>query len=120
MAVPMYPVSEVSVLHLRWSTLPFLCLASFVLYAVFNRYGRGVNSIPGPFLASLTSWWKFFIVWREEWPWQNVALHERYGPLVRIGPYHISAASMEALNAVSVHKKGFKKVKHLLTFLWQH
>ena len=85
-------------------------LIAFICSLLWNRYTNGLQAIPGPFLASFTSLWKFYIVYTEQMPWRNTALHEKYGPLVRIGPSHISASSPEALSAVHVQKKGFQKV----------
>lgn len=97
----------------QWHVLTLLSIAFLVSYLAFNRYTHGLRRIPGPFLASITSLWKLHAVWREEWPWLNVDLHEKYGPLVRIGPKHVSASTPEALNAVYIQKKGFRKVLSL-------
>ena len=76
------------------------------------RYCTGLAKIPGPFVASFTSLWKFYVVIKGEMPWVDTQLHEKYGDAVRIGPSHVSVASMEALNAVYVEKKGFSKVSN--------
>ena len=49
------------------------------------------------------------MVWREDMPRRNTLLHEKFGPLVRIGPNHVSASSAEALQAVHRAKTGLNK-----------
>lgn len=83
-------------------------LALFFL-SVWARYHNGLNAIPGPFLASISSLWKFKTVWCEDMTNRNTELHEKYGPLVRIGPNHISASSAEALHIIHRAKTGFIK-----------
>ncbi|KAF2232240.1 cytochrome P450 oxidoreductase [Viridothelium virens] len=93
-------------MQLKGIVLLFVIIVSYLFWI---RYLNGLGGIPGPFLASLSSFWKWYVVWKEEMPWRNAALHEKYGPLVRIGPKHVSASSLEALHAVHIHKKGFQK-----------
>ncbi|KAI0010206.1 cytochrome P450 [Xylariaceae sp. FL0662B] len=80
-----------------------------VVYFVRTRYYHGLNKIPGPFLASLTSLWKWNVVRSEKMPFLNTELHEKLGPLVRIGPNHISASSPESIQVVHRSKSGFTK-----------
>lgn len=85
-------------------------LTLIVVYLVRTRYRHGLNKIPGPFLASFTSLWKWDVVRREKMPFVNTELHEKHGPLVRIGPNHISASSAESIQTVHRVKSGFTKV----------
>ncbi|KAK6005955.1 hypothetical protein QM012_006365 [Aureobasidium pullulans] len=85
------------------------CLALIVVHLVHTRYKNGLHKIPGPFLASLTSLWKWNIVRQEQMPFVNTKLHEKYGPLVRIGPHHISASSTESIQVVHRSRSGFTK-----------
>jgi hypothetical protein len=80
-------------------------------YLVRTRYYHGLNKIPGPFLASITSLWKWHIVYQEKMPFKNTELHEKHGPLVRIGPNHISASSAESIQVVHRSRSGFTKVR---------
>ena len=85
-------------------------LSLIVVYLVRTRYRNGLHKIPGPFLASFTSLWKWDVVRREKMPFVNTKLHEKHGPLVRIGPNHISASSAESIQIVHRSKSGFTKV----------
>lgn len=77
---------------------------------VYSRYCNGLYGIPGPWLASIMSLWKLYIVWSKSMPWTNAALHEKYGPLVRIGPRHVSASTSEALGIIHTIRRRFQKV----------
>ncbi|KAI0193057.1 hypothetical protein EV127DRAFT_425616 [Xylaria flabelliformis] len=43
-------------------------------------------------------------------PFKNTELHEKHGPLVKIGPNHISASSVESIQVVHRSRSGFAKV----------
>jgi hypothetical protein len=88
-----------------------LLFAPFIYHLVWNRYHGGLHRVPGPFLASISSFWKWYTVWQEDMPWRSIDLHRKHGPLVRIGPNHISASSPEALRIIHVENRGFQKAR---------
>ncbi|CAF9933472.1 MAG: hypothetical protein ALECFALPRED_005602 [Alectoria fallacina] len=75
-------------------------LGLFCLYVLFVKYRSGLRRIPGPWLASVSTIWRFAIVWKQDMPATSIRLHEKHGPLVRIGPYHVSVADPEALKVI--------------------
>lgn len=104
--------SEIPYFSFIYSTQSCVCLLSLSVilsWLTWNRYHNGLHTIPGPFLASVSSFWKASVVWREDMPRRNTLLHEKFGPLVRIGPNHVSASSAEALQAVHRAKTGLNK-----------
>lgn len=103
------PTSSSS-LRFRLGEVLSSALVLILAYLVRTRYHGGLNKIPGPFLASLTSLWKWNIVRQERMPFVNTELHERHGPLVRIGPNHVSASSAESIQVVHRSRTGFTKV----------
>lgn len=80
-------------------------------------YRPDLNLIPGPFLARFTSLWKFYVSWKETIAFTSVDLHEKLGPLVRIGPNHISASSAESLALIHRSRSGFIKVSVLASWI---
>ena len=88
--------------------LLFFC--TVLCYLTWVRYHNRLNTIPGPFLASISSLWKFYVVWIEDMPRRNALLHQKFGPLVRIGPNHVSASSEDAVQVIHRAKTGFNKV----------
>jgi hypothetical protein len=103
------------------STLPgwfvpvffLVLLASRILY---NRYGHGISSIPGPFLASCTDLWRFFLVWGRRPELTHIQLHEKYGPLVRLGPKVILVSDPEAIKVIYSLGAAYVKVGTRLSF----
>jgi hypothetical protein len=92
---------------LRPSVL-FLLLITTKL--TLTRYRRGLWNLPGPFLASLTSLWRLYIVWREDMPWTSIRLHKKLGPFVRIGPNHVSIALPDAVKVIYGAGSSYNKV----------
>lgn len=83
-------------------------------YLVKNRFNRGLSRYPGPFLASLTDWWRFLnVLGRRPDVTQN-KLHKQYGDIVRLGPNVLSFADPAALKAIYGLNKGFTKVRTML------
>ncbi|KAG7116684.1 Cytochrome monooxygenase like protein [Verticillium longisporum] len=76
---------------------------------VVNRFGGGLNGIPGPFAASFTDWWRVFIVWGRRPELTHIKLHEKYGPLVRLGPRTVSVGNAEAIKTIYALNAGFVK-----------
>ncbi|KAJ6439194.1 cytochrome P450 [Purpureocillium lavendulum] len=93
------------VLH-HWLSIGVPLLVAWV---VRNRYHNGLNEYPGPFLASLTDWWRFIDVWGRHPDITHVKLHEEYGDVVRLGPNTLSFADPAALKTIYGLSKGFVK-----------
>ena len=90
---------------------PFLLILLLITTKLtLTRYRRGLRGLPGPFLASFTSLWKIYIVWREDMPWTSIKLHKKLGPLVRIGPNHVSVAHPTALKVIYGVDGSYNKV----------
>lgn len=89
--------------------LPLSFLAS-LLWLVRNRYRNGLNTYPGPCLASLTDWWRLFDVYGRRPEITHRALHRKYGDVVRLGPNTLSFSDPKALKTIYGLNKGFTKV----------
>ena len=59
-----------------------------------------LRSIPGPFLARFTRLWFLHRVWRGDIAKENIALHRKYGKIVRYGPSHYSFNDSEAIRVI--------------------
>jgi hypothetical protein len=81
-----------------------------VIYIIYIRYFTGISHIPGPFIASISNFWKINAAWHQEMPKRNIALHRKYGPLVRIGPNMISVDDPAALPIIYGFKPIYLKV----------
>ncbi|KAF6808705.1 cytochrome p450 [Colletotrichum sojae] len=84
-------------------------LSLVVAWLVKNHYNNGLNKHPGPFLASLTDWWRFFDVQGRRPEVTHQKLHAKYGDIVRLGPNTLSFADPAALKTIYGLNKGFVK-----------
>lgn len=96
-----------SVLAQYWLPLSAVIIASWL---VKNRFNNGLHKYPGPFLASITDWWRFWDVYKQRPEVTHRALHEEYGDVVRLGPNNLSFADPKALKSIYGLNKGFVKV----------
>jgi hypothetical protein len=89
-----------------------LFLVGTLLYLARTRTRGGLNSIPGPFVASLTNIWRLCDVLRGSHHETLIKLHRNYkSDAVRIGPNVVSIADPEAVRTIYGLKQGFDKVR---------
>lgn len=91
----------------HWVAVTAAVLAVWLLR---NRFYNGLNKYPGPFIASLTDWWRFLDVYKSRPELTHQALHAKYGDVVRLGPNTLSFADPAALKSIYGLNKGFTKV----------
>ncbi|KAI0010205.1 benzoate 4-monooxygenase cytochrome P450 [Xylariaceae sp. FL0662B] len=91
---------------LKFSAFCALCLT---LQLLFTRYRGGLADIPGPFSASFCNLWKVLAVYKDDMPQRNIAVHRKYGSVVRIGPNHVSFSSPEALQIIHGSRQAYPK-----------
>ncbi|KAK4935613.1 hypothetical protein LTR10_023374 [Elasticomyces elasticus] len=78
-------------------------------FCVYNKYFYGISRIPGPFLAAFSDIWRTVLVWSGQAHIAHVKLHEKYGPLVRLGPNVISVSEPEAIKIIYALNSGYVK-----------
>lgn len=98
--------------------LAFLLLAAYLLYntcwLIYNRHFHPYSDIPGPYLASISTWWRWYAVRYSVESRLHHALHEKYGPLVRVGPDEVSVGDPHAIDVIS--RPDFLKTEFYSTF----
>ena len=82
----------------------------FIVDAVRTRYRRGLRNVPGPFLASISNIDRVWSCAKGLQMNYHLKLHDKYGPLVRTGPNHVSFADSSLINLVYDTKSRFYKV----------
>lgn len=87
-----------------------ICAFLAVAYMARNRYQKGLSKYPGPFLASITDWWRFYDVYKRRPERTHRRLHEKHGAVVRLGPNALSFSDPKALRTIYGLNKGFIKV----------
>ena len=82
-----------------------------VIYLASNYFNHGLNKYPGPLLAGLTDWWRFFDVYGRRPDITHIKLHRKHGDVVRLGPNSLSFADPKAIKQIYGLNKGFVKVR---------
>lgn len=77
---------------------------------LYNKYGHGLNHVPGPWLAGFTDLWRLFVVRGRRAQEVHIQLHKKYGPAVRLGPRAVSIADTDALKVIYSPSAGWSKV----------
>jgi hypothetical protein len=99
-----------------WALAGCLTLA----YILYMRYGGGISSVPGPWVASITDLWRASAVSRGQFHLVNRKLHEQYGPLVRIGPRCVSVGDSREVSTIYSIRNVFAKVRMINPSTAQH
>jgi cytochrome P450 len=91
-------------------TTSLLGLAGVVLYfsvsVVYNLYFHPLRQFPGPVLHRATQLGYIYRLLRGSLPLDVVRFHEKYGPVVRVGPNELAFSSPEAWKDIYGHKTG--------------
>ncbi|AEO60779.1 hypothetical protein MYCTH_2120753 [Thermothelomyces thermophilus ATCC 42464] len=88
---------------------PVLLVGGLVIRALYKRYASPLRKYPGPFLASFSRLWKVLSTASGHTHLDHIALHRRYGPVVRIAPGEVSVSSPEAARTLlSAGRRFFK------------
>lgn len=98
--------------------LPFLLSWWYVILpsiivtrALYRKYASPLRQFPGPWLASCSRLWKVLSTASTHTHLDHIALHEKYGPIVRIAPDELSLASPEAARTLLSAGKRFYKTR---------
>jgi hypothetical protein len=78
-----------------------------IILAIYRSYIHPLHIYPGPKLHALTNLTQIHYVLRGTWVRKVLALHEQYGPIVRVAPDEISYAVPEAWD--DIYKVGNKE-----------
>lgn len=83
-----------------------VCVATWALYTyLFSP----VRSVPGPVAAIFTKFWYVRRIQHAQFHWENIRLHQRYGPVVRYGPKHVSISDPQDIKRVYDYGHEFAK-----------
>ena len=89
-----------------YATVLIIILADVIL----TKYRKGLRNVPGPFIASFSNFWKLRAVWNQNMHIENMRVHEDYGPIVRIGPNHVSVSDPQSMRTIYGVQNVFRKV----------
>lgn len=89
-----------------------IIVVAFVLDLLRVRFRSGLRSIPGPTIAAYTGLWRLVDVWKGDAHHTAIKLHRKYGPLVRVGPNHVSVGDPKEISNIYGLNKGYTKVRN--------
>lgn len=78
------------------AALVILQICYYLLTPLFSRLRR----VPGPLAGRFTKLWYFWRVARGQFQYENIALHRKHGPLVRVAPNFITFDDPASLKTV--------------------
>ncbi|OAA63408.1 Cytochrome P450 [Niveomyces insectorum RCEF 264] len=88
------------------------------VYVVYQRFFSPLAKVKGPFLASLTPFWKLQKFNQGNFHETILALHQKYGPVVRIGPTEVIISDKVAVKEIysTVQGRDFLKTDYYDAF----
>ena len=76
-----------NVLLVRGLTISLILFVLYGIYrAIYNRYFHPLRQFPGPFWASVSDFFKLWILHTKQAHTLGLQYHEKYGPVVRAAP----------------------------------
>ncbi|KAL9473779.1 hypothetical protein ACSS6W_008159 [Trichoderma asperelloides] len=82
----------------EWVTIFITCAFLIILVPTYRLLFHPLAVLPGPKLAALSSWWQIRKIIAGK-PYE-LALHDRYGPIVRTAPNEVVCNSKEAFEVL--------------------
>ena len=74
---------------MQLSSASILLLLGAGVYILYQCLLSPLARIPGPFLAKVTNWHRAWYSFQGQSHRDVIALHRKYGPVVRIAPNHL-------------------------------
>ena len=63
-----------------------ICCSGIIIYLGRRLWNDPLAKYPGPFIARFSNLWMCYHTWSCHLPERVLELHQRYGPIVRVGP----------------------------------
>ncbi|KAH7067216.1 cytochrome P450 [Paraphoma chrysanthemicola] len=92
-----------------WATLAAIVAVALTTLSVYRLFFHPLAHVPGPFLARLTGLWRSAKYAGGKWHEDIVAIHERYGRVVRIAPNEVSIVDEWAMKNLYGHGHNAQK-----------
>lgn len=104
--------------QLSW---PSIILAAALILTIVHTlrvvYQPGLRTLSGNWLAPFSQLYKIYLVYDGRCPEKERAMHKKYGPVVRTGPYHVSFSDPAAIPSIYGITLNFLKVGSMRLFL---
>ncbi|OTA91469.1 hypothetical protein M434DRAFT_76133 [Hypoxylon sp. CO27-5] len=77
-----------------------LILGLLVIYLCYNRFRCHLNTVPGPFINSVSSLPRIWSVWKGSSHLDDLELHRKYGKIVRLSPTVVSVCDLTLFETI--------------------
>ncbi|KAH8721512.1 pisatin demethylase [Phaeosphaeriaceae sp. PMI808] len=94
----------------------FIAFAYLVLLPFARAIASPLHRVPGPFCARFTRLWEVYAVRKYDFAAHNIAMHDNYGPIVRLAPNRFSINDAEAAKVILGHHNALDKSQYYITF----
>ncbi|KAK5991528.1 Cytochrome P450 monooxygenase [Cladobotryum mycophilum] len=91
--------------------IPVTLLQCVIAWLVYRALSNPLRKIPGPFWARHTNLWKAYHMYSRSLPEALLKAHEKYGPVIRIGPNDVDFQSREAIEPIYKAGRTMPKTK---------
>lgn len=85
-------------------------LVSYLIASLRVAFRKGLRQLPGPIGARFSGLYRFSMVLTGKAPLEYRKLHQQYGPIVRVGPNHVSISDPAAIPQMYGIGSNFLKV----------
>jgi hypothetical protein len=82
----------------QWIAIFVTCVLSLIFVATYRLIFHPLAALPGPKLAAISPWWQIRKIILAK-PYE-LALHDKYGSVVRTAPNEVVCNSKEAFDAI--------------------
>lgn len=101
-----------------WTALALIILVlTSLIRSLATAFKPSLSSIPGPFLARFTPFYRLLKIYKGDAPVYYRQLHEKYGPIVRTGPRTVDISDPKAVPIIYGINSKFFKVCTFLTHI---
>lgn len=81
--------------------ISLFCLSFILSYVLLrNKFGQGLNKVPGPWIAGFTNLYRLQRVLTGKAHLYDIRLHRKYGSVVRLGPNFVSIGDPQAISTI--------------------
>jgi hypothetical protein len=89
------PIKTTSVFNV--TALLLVLALIFLARSLHTVFKPGLRKLPGPILARFSGLYRLSLVYAGRAPYEYRKMHQQYGPIVRIGPSHVSVSDPAAI-----------------------
>ena len=69
-------------------------------FIIYPFYTSPLANVPGPKMNAITKWWMVWTDFTKKRTWMIHDMHQKYGPVVRIGPNELAFTGDEPMRTI--------------------